>query len=56
MPDKEYLLAAATAVDKQITNNPTMLIPVDPDVADFMGAFEENAISREDIEDEASDD
>ena len=56
MADKEYLTAAANAVSKQATDNPTMLIPVDPDVADFMGAFVEDAISLADIEDEDSND
>ena len=56
MSDKEYLLAAANTVSKQATDNPAMLIPVDPEVADFMGAFAEDAISLADIEDEASDD
>ena len=52
MSDKEYLLAAANTVSKQATDNPAMLIPVDPEVADFMGAFAEDAISLADIEDE----
>jgi hypothetical protein len=52
MSDKEYLLAAANTVSKQATDNPSMLIPVDPEVADFMGAFAEDAISLADIEDE----
>lgn len=52
MSDKEYLLAAANTVSKQATDNPSMLIPVDPEVADFMGAFAEDAISLADFEDE----
>jgi hypothetical protein len=41
--EKEYLKAAAKAVNTQAAQNPDIGIPVDPDVADFMGAFEELA-------------
>lgn len=35
----EYLKAAAQKVEQQAMDNPGMGIPVDPDVADYMGAF-----------------
>ena len=35
----DYLEAAAKEVEQQAMDNPGMGIPVDPDVADFMGAF-----------------
>lgn len=35
----DYLEAAAREVEQQAMDNPGMGIPVDPDVADFMGAF-----------------
>ena len=35
----EYLEAAARNVEQQAMENPGFGIPVDPDVADYMGAF-----------------
>jgi hypothetical protein len=35
----EYLKAAARKVEQQALDNPGLGIPVDPDVADYMGAF-----------------
>ena len=50
MQHKEYLRAAATAIAQQITENPVVLgVPLDPDVADYMGAFEEGAIDLADV-------
>lgn len=50
MTHKEYLRATATAIARQIEENPIVLgIPLDPDVADYLGAFEEDAISLADI-------
>lgn len=37
--EKNYLHAAALQVEQQALANPGIGIPVDPDVADFMGAF-----------------
>ena len=48
----EYLKAAAEAVEKQVLENPGLGIPVDPDVAEFMGCFEEEAVTLDDIEDD----
>ena len=45
MQDKEYLRAAATAIARQLEANPVILsIPIDPDVADYMGAFVEDGL------------
>ena len=52
MTDQEYLKAAAEAVEKQVLENPGLGIPVDPDVAEFMGCFEEDAVTLDDIEDD----
>ena len=50
MQDKEYLRAAATAIARQLEANPVILsIPIDPDVADYMGAFVEDAIDLADV-------
>lgn len=38
--EKEYLTAAAKTIEQQAMDNPGIGIPVDPAVADFMGAFE----------------
>jgi hypothetical protein len=40
--EKERLIAAANMVSRQAAENPGLGIPVDPDVAEFMGAFEGN--------------
>jgi len=49
--DKEYLAAAAKIVDAQATDNPALGVPVDPDVAEFMGAFVEPALDLGDLDD-----
>jgi len=49
--DKEYLRAAADIVDAQATDDPMLGVPVDPDVAEFMGAFAEPALTLSDLED-----
>ena len=48
--DKEYLAAAAAIVNAQAAANPDLGIPVDPDVAEFMGAFEEGALGLDDLD------
>ena len=54
MHDKEYLAAAARSVAQQLAENPVILsIPIDPDVADFMGAFTEDAIDLADVIEDA---
>ena len=46
MQNREYLAAAARAVAEQLLDNPPILgITVDPEVAQFMGAFEEDALA-----------
>ena len=50
MQDKGYLAAAARAVAQQLAENPVILsIPIDPDVADYMGAFVEDAVDLADL-------
>jgi hypothetical protein len=49
---KDFLKSAALAVENQIAENPHLGIPVDPDVADFMGAFEEDPTTLEAIDSE----
>lgn len=55
MPDndeiKKRLNEQAHQIDKDLTENPGAAIEVDPELAEHMGAFEENAISLEDAED-----
>lgn len=43
----DYFKAAAQAVESQAAENPGLAVPADPDVAEFMGAFEETAIGPE---------
>jgi hypothetical protein len=47
--DKDYLAAAAKAAAEQLADNAALHVPLDPDVADFMGAFREDAISLADV-------
>ena len=53
MQDKKYLAAAARAAAEQIASEPGLYIPLDPDVADFMGAFHEDAIALADMIEDA---
>lgn len=46
-----YLKAAADAIERQALGNPALAIPVDPEVADHMGAFEEPALEIGDLDD-----
>lgn len=48
--EKEIMDAAARVIEKQAQENPDLSIPVDPDVADHMGAFTEEAISMDDVD------
>lgn len=54
--DKDFLNSAANAVENQALENPRLGIPVDPDVAEFMGAFQEKAVSLDDLFDEEAGD
>ena len=50
MQDKEYLRAAAKVITQQIEGNVVIYgVPLDPDVADYMGAFLEEAITLADM-------
>lgn len=53
MRDTKDLLEAARVVDAQASANPDLGIPVDPDVAEHMGAAPEHALSEDDIEEDA---
>jgi len=46
---KEYLKAAAKAVAEQLAENAALYVPLDPDVADHMGAFHEEALTLADV-------
>ena len=50
MENKDYLRAAADAVMQQVSDG--LAVPVDPDVADFMGAFTEEAVTLDDMVDD----
>jgi hypothetical protein len=47
--NNDFLQAAAEAVERQAMEAPDLGIPVDPDVAEYMGAFEEKAFSPDDF-------
>lgn len=53
MQHKDYLAAAARAVAEQLADDPSLHIPLDPDVADFMGAFEDDAFALADVIEDA---
>ncbi|MDL2210247.1 hypothetical protein LJC26_05535 [Desulfovibrio sp. OttesenSCG-928-O18] len=53
MKHKEYLAAAARSAAEQISADPALYIPLDPDVADYMGAFHEDAIMLADLIEDA---
>lgn len=48
----EELMAAANVISQQASDNPGIGIPVDPEVADYMGAFTEDAIVLVDMMDD----
>ena len=47
--EKAYFEAAAAEVERQAMENPDVPIPVDPDVADYMGAAEDDSLDVADI-------
>jgi len=49
--DEDILQSAARTVDAQALQDPGLPIPVDPDVAEYMGAFKEEALSPDDLDD-----
>jgi hypothetical protein len=49
MESEEYLEAAAKVVEHQAMDNPGVGIPADPDVAEHMGIFMEDALSEQDV-------
>ena len=51
--EKDYLKAAVNVVAQQVTDNPLWgCVAVDPDVADWMGAFTESAVTLADLADD----
>lgn len=46
----DLLKASALIIETQALENPEIAIPVDPDIAEFMGAFDETAINPDDLE------
>lgn len=53
MTHKEYLAAAARSAAEQISADPSLYVPLDPDVADYLGAFQEDAIILADLIEDA---
>lgn len=53
MTNKEYLAAAARSAAEQIADDPGLYVPLDPDVADYLGAFQEDAIVLADLIEDA---
>ena len=53
MKHKEYLAAAARSAAEQIAADPALYVPLDPDVADYMGAFSEDSIILADLIEDA---
>lgn len=47
--NEERLLASAKDVFKQLNEDSSLGISLDPDLADYVGAFQEDAIGIEDI-------
>ena len=51
--EKDYLKAAVNVAAQQVTDNPLWGgVAVDPDVADWMGAFTESAVTLADLADD----
>lgn len=44
---EEYLQAAGNEVFRQLAEEPDLVIELDPDLADFMGAYHEKALDGE---------
>ena len=47
--EKAYFEAAAAEVERQAMENPGVPIPVDPDVAEYMGAAEDDSLDTAEI-------
>lgn len=52
MRTEKALESAALAIMEQIAGNPTLMIPVEEEVAAFMGLAEENAVTAADFEED----
>jgi len=55
MNNRDQLKEIALGIDEEVASNPGASMAVDPDVAEHMGAFEENAITMEEALDSAFD-
>jgi len=51
--DNDFLKTAARAVEIQVAENPSLGIPVDPEVAEYMGAFEDDPATLDVISEDA---
>lgn len=52
---KKHMDTQARLIDRELSENPGAAMEVDQELADHMGAFEENALSLEDAEDASFD-
>lgn len=50
---KKHMDEQANQLDRELTENPGAAMEVDPELADHMGAFEEDALTAEEVEDAA---
>ena len=49
LTNEEILAAKGNEVFRQLAEEPNLFITLDPELADFLGAFEEKALSEEDL-------
>jgi hypothetical protein len=47
--EKDYLAAAAAQADEQLVQDPESGVPLDPEVAEYMGAFVQHAVSLNEV-------
>ncbi len=52
---RKHLNEQADQLDREMTENPGAAIAVDPELADYMRAFEEDALTAEEAEDASFD-
>lgn len=51
---EEILKHAAKDVFDQLAENPNLAIPLDPELAEYMGAFEEKAVNISELDNDTS--
>ncbi len=49
LTNEEILTVKGNEVFRQLANNENISIALEPDLADFLGAFEEKALNEEDL-------